>query len=121
MSRTVAPGMSLRGLLKRVSHHLDSMASEIHGIEHTIGEELVSISTQRMESITRLQRLDFLRQSMEDLALLTLFLSNNHDGSIDIGLAEKLRLETTKQLVLGNADPLALPSSQNSLGEVDLF
>jgi hypothetical protein len=121
VSKIVVAEITLRDLLQRISRHLDSMASEVHGIEDTIGGALIEVYVKEPETISKLQRLDFLRQSMEDLALLMMSLSNDHDGSLDKGLAENLRLETTRQLVRGNIKLLGFPSSCKVTGEVDLF
>ncbi len=122
MNKSAAETLSLTDLLAGVSGQMDSLASEVHQIEHAIGDELVVMSAQGAQTITRLQRLDFLRQSLEDLALLMHFLSKNHDGYVEPGIADKLRLDATKALLQERRSARTrFPPDDRILGEVDLF
>lgn len=122
MSHTISETLGLSKLLAGMSVQMDSLATEVHRIEHAIGDELAMASTPRTQTITRLQRLDFLRQSLEDLALLLHFLSKDHNGVLELNLSEKLRLDVTKALFKDGCpmDPALLPD-EKIRGDVDLF
>ena len=69
------PDQPLKGILQRMSAHLDGLAALAHEVEHAIADEdSVSAGHARVDRVKRLQNLDFLRQYTEDLALLTLYL-----------------------------------------------
>ena len=113
--------VSLERVLQRVSSHLDGLAGEVHALEYVIGEELGSGTTHPSSGITRLQRLDFLRQALEDLAILTLAMAGQSKGRMHHATASKLRLDTTKQLLCAASDGLKQPVQKPSNGDVDLF
>lgn len=113
--------IALEVILQRVSDHLDALAGEVHSIEHVIGSELSLTSGQSAQSITRLQRLDYLRQCLEDLAMLTLLLSNTSEGSVCQSLAKKLRLATSKDMFKSGKVPQLEKADDGTLGEIDLF
>lgn len=122
MNKVDGDNRSLSDLLGRISVQMDGLASEVHRIEHAVGDELALSGPREAETITRLQRLDFLRQSMEDLALLFHFLSRDHDGVHAPDLASKLHLDVTKALVDDNwhVDTTFMPN-EKTIGDVDLF
>jgi hypothetical protein len=122
VNKIVTENLSLSALLARLSGHMDGLATEVHRIEHAIGDELGRTAAQGAQTITRLQRLDFLRQSTEDLALLLYFLSKDHDGTLDRDLAENVRLDVTKALIKDRkSSGINLLPDENTMGEVDLF
>ena len=113
--------LSLQTLMRRISDRLDALAGDVHAIEHIIGEELGTGRAQPSTGITRLQRLDFIRQSLEDLALLSHLLSRDSTGTVRSGIAEKLRLDATKTMLDPSPLAVAEPFSSPTIGDVDLF
>lgn len=112
-------------ILARLARHLDGLAARVHALEHTLGTEIADLSSSSEATITQLQTLDFLRQSLEDCAMLSLLLNKHGNpsafNSIDRSiLTSKLRLETTKDLVLGSAFAKVYPVQPDG-GDVDLF
>ena len=103
-------------ILRRISDHLDQLAEEVHAIEHALGAEVSNLSRES-STIKRLQRLDFLRQSLEDTALLMHFLATEQPDQAQPDIARKLRLDTTRALMATDAAAGEAPG----LGEVDLF
>lgn len=117
-----APELKLATLLERVSGSLDALADIVHGVEHTIGGELGNGKAMPMESITRLQQLDLIRQTLEDLSILSLALSKDRDGVVQPDVAEKLRLTATKELLkAAPAHAEATRGTPVDSGAVDLF
>ena len=110
-----------RTVLARMSWHIDALAEEVHAIEHAIGEELTGREGQSTVTIIRLQRLDYLRQSLEDLAQLSLCLSASGDEIEAEAAVAKLRLASTRTLL---GDPVAAdepPLRKAASGDLDLF
>ncbi|MEW9921881.1 hypothetical protein AB2B41_19915 [Marimonas sp. MJW-29] len=116
-----APELTLGGVLGRLSEYLDGLADEIHAVEFVIGEELGSGLSQATSGITRLQRLDFVRQSLEDLAILTLALSRQSKGDLPPGIGAQLRLDATRHLLRSKSRSHWAVAQDESLGDVDLF
>lgn len=121
------PDQPLQGVLRRVSAHLDHLASMAHEVEHAIADELASGSqAQTSGNVGRLQNLDFLRQYTEDLALLTLYLSqlermDTLPGHQAVTLSQRVRLERTRALLFPNAEPVTQDITALNTGDVDLF
>lgn len=122
MKTVQAENLSLSDLLARLSNHMDGLATEVHRIEQTLGDAFGRTTAEGAQTIMRLQRLDFLRQSTEDLALLLHFLSKTHDGMLDRNLANMVRLDVTKALINddGSGSAELLPQ-EHVMGDVDLF
>lgn len=124
---TFPPDQPLQGVLQRISAHLDHLASMAHEVEHAIADELASEQqTQTSGNVGRLQNLDFLRQYTEDLALLTLYLSQLERVDILPGhqaaaLSRRVRLERTRALLFPQAEPVTSGTPALNTGEVDLF
>lgn len=112
---------SLKEILKRLSDHFDGLATEVFHIEHALGGEIDRTVPNDPEIITRLQRLDFLRQTLEDVAILMLRLSKAHDGALDPKLMSKVRLDSTKDLLASVRNSPAVIINQDTVGDVDLF
>lgn len=113
--------------MKRLSGHLDGLASEVHRVEHAIGEDMFPSQVIGGAAITQLQSLDYLRQSLEDLALLTHFLGQNDvEGDGRSGwqdparVSGQLRLHSTRAL-FGAARQDSGVRATGVVGEVDLF
>ena len=113
-----APGATLPALMMRISGQLDRLAGETFAIEEALGNELGGAAMAGAGNIMRLQRLDFLRQSLEDLALLTHFVSQRVSGPIDAEWRHRVRLDVTRALLDGS--DRELPDAAPG-GEVDLF
>ncbi|NNE52944.1 MAG: hypothetical protein HKN30_11150 [Sulfitobacter sp.] len=106
-------------LLGRVAEHLDHLANEAHLLEQAVCDAWDTQASGDPAAVQQLQRLDFLRQSLEDCALLTHLLSRLDTAAPKLDpLIQKLRLESTRALFAAPAapGPPAPPS-----GEVDLF
>lgn len=71
----------LSAVLARLSAHLDKMAGQVHDIEAELGNILLADRSERHISISKIQLLHFIRQSIEDCALLTHYLSTSRDFS----------------------------------------
>ncbi|MEM7521259.1 MAG: hypothetical protein AAF307_09500 [Pseudomonadota bacterium] len=108
-------------VLQRVSKRLDWLADAVHSIEHAIGEELGPQNALPVENIQKLQQLDLIRQTLEDLSILSLAMSDGRVGHVGVSVAQKLRLAATKD-ILGPQEPQnPAANSADDLGAVDLF
>ena len=91
-------------ILGRLSDHLDMLAGQVLATEEAVGSALREDHARLENAMGRLQSLDYLRQSLEDCAILTLSLAaqqNGENGLVSIDqLDPKLRLETTKDLLV---------------------
>ena len=116
----------LVGILHRMSRHLDDLAARVYHVEHAIGDEFSTSGPQATATIQRLQTLDLLRQSLEDLSLLVLFVSQT-DGieSQNVKgiekLANRLSLDATKALLTPKFCPARRGTLPFEEGDVDLF
>ncbi|WP_298912251.1 hypothetical protein [uncultured Roseobacter sp.] len=111
-------------IVGRLSSYLDKLAGQVFDIEEAIGQTLSNNSVSNKNAITDLQALDFLRQSLEDLALMTLLLSDCGKCSVSASMlgaiGDKLKLRTTRLLLDGH-EPNQFGHDQESLGDLDLF
>jgi hypothetical protein len=118
------PPLELSELLSRLSQHLDTLSGEVHAVEHGLGAELGRDVHRPTRTITQLQSLDYLRQSLEDLALLAHVLGSEQSRAgprpPDLSAAaRRLRLQSTRALLQPDqAVPAPFAERQ---GEVDLF
>ncbi|MEP5729683.1 MAG: hypothetical protein ABJL67_09925 [Sulfitobacter sp.] len=115
------PELTMQALIQRLSGHMDVLASEVHQIEFAVAEEFTQPGSKVPRNIARLQRLDFLRQALEDMALLLLYLSEDCFGKVDPEIPDRLRLEVSKSLLENGAPQASNLGSEEELGEVDLF
>lgn len=115
---TLAENVSLDRVLRHLSAHLESLAEDVHEIEVLVSQELGKTRSLGTDGITRLQRLDHVRQSLEDASLLVHFASRTCEGGLPAATAMKLRLEATRNLLVGQ--PLQKPRNEPA-GDVDLF
>lgn len=104
--------------------YLDKLAGQVFDLEETIGCTIASEKASDPQTITNLQALDFLRQSLEDLALLTLLLGNSKKKTLGLNelrqVGEKLKLKSTRSLLEGeNCHHFGEKTA--SLGDLDLF
>lgn len=122
------PGeVSMEEVMGRMSDHLDSLACKVFEIEDVLGRTLdgKKPAIEDGSAITRLQSLDFLRQSLEDLALMICLVSKNteylHDHKLPVErICAGLKLDTTRFVVVGKDIPDMEKTSQDT-GEFDLF
>lgn len=116
------PELGLSTVLARVSASLVSLADLVHGVEHAIGAELgPGTASLSAGNITRLQHLDLVRQTLEDLSILSMALAKDSDGVVNTHIAEKLRLAATKQLLAAQVSPSLSNEPLADTGTVDLF
>lgn len=113
--------LELRDLIRNVSIHLDGLAAEVHTIEHAIGDEFDRNRELEDGQIKRLQRLDYLRQSLEDLALLNLFIADVCKGELGPTVGQRLKLAATRGLLSRESEPTSFIAMEECVGEVDLF
>ncbi|TMM54669.1 hypothetical protein [Sulfitobacter sabulilitoris] len=102
-------------VLARVSAHLDDLAGQVQSVETTVGSLMITPDAQ---AISQLQTLDYLRQSLEDLARLVGFLGQpDADAAPQRAICAHLRLTSTKLLLqLGTED-----TDTTTSGDFDLF
>ena len=66
--------VSLSCSIHRLSKHLDSLANQIAAVEETLCETLTENESKKID-VEKIQGLDYVRQSLEDCALLSLIIS----------------------------------------------
>jgi len=108
-------------LLARLSDHLDGLATEVHRVEQVVGTQAATAQSAPVGAIVQLQSLDHLRQSLEDLSLLALYLSRPDKVGIPglknpASFRSRMRLGSTRAL-FDMGPPTTLPPA----GEIDLF
>ena len=114
----------VRDVLKRLSAYLDKLAAQVFDLEDTVGQTVNNRNETNSETITNLQALDFLRQSLEDLALMTLLLATSDKTCLnskeinDVG--KKLKLKTTRSLLEGQGSQYSSREIETR-GDLDLF
>ncbi|MGJ8545570.1 MAG: hypothetical protein ACSHWZ_09020 [Sulfitobacter sp.] len=116
--------LAIEVFLERLTAQLDGLVAQVFELERTMGETFADQGQVPHPAIIQLQTLDFLRQSLEDLALLT----SVSAGAIQTGTgpqlslattAEKLRLDTTRA-ILSTQNEVPVTPDQN-YGDLDLF
>ncbi|WP_299507980.1 hypothetical protein [uncultured Roseobacter sp.] len=111
-------------IVGRLSCYLDKLAGQVFDIEETICQALADSTESSKNTITDLQALDFLRQSLEDLALMTLLLSERDGKDLGAkglhGVSDKLKLRTTRSLLEGK-EPSIFGAEEHTLGDIDFF
>ncbi|MEM6941809.1 MAG: hypothetical protein AAF509_16990 [Pseudomonadota bacterium] len=113
--------MNTADAMRRISAHLDGLAAEAHALEQIVGSGLGPELSTETQSITQLQRLDFLRQSLEDVALLCLLLSDDCAGIVNQETVQRVRLESTRALLLGTSTKAIAITAPINSGDLDLF
>ena len=121
-----ADAEALSDVMIRLSDYLGTLGAQVRDLEHEIGEELCAKTPQLAQVITNLQSLDYLRQSLEDLARLALLLGHAEGtGSLPFPIAAeisaKLTLNDTKVLVCSRKIPAGSETSNDGSGDLDLF
>ena len=119
--KTAGTPNSISDTLARLSAHLDMLAGQIFCVEEALGTVLSDESSTAGISITRLQSLDFTRQSLEDCALMLQALSADPSAQAALenssALEQKLKLDATKKLLFAKKAMISFESD----GDVDLF
>lgn len=112
------PELTVSGLMERLSQHLAGLAEDAGFLEQAIGTGLAPDTCLSGETIMQLQSLDRLRQSLEDLAVLSDALGQEPPGAEALD-AERLsglcRLDCTRQLLRPQ------PGDREQKGALDLF
>ena len=128
MSASVEPANAerLSAVMHRLSVHLDKLADHTDAVEHAIGKQLCTKAPPQAAAITQLQSLDYLRQSLEDMAMLTLLLSQAEGiGTVPLEIIDaintELNLSDTKALICSQTEPGAHVPEFAKSGELDLF
>lgn len=120
-----ASALTAEALLARLSDHLDGLASEVHRVEQVVGTQASAARPAPSGAIVQLQSLDHLRQSLEDLSMLTLFLARSDETGIP-GLQNpgrircRMRLGSTRAL-FDKFDQSSISAAPPNTGEIDLF
>ncbi len=110
--------MSPNNILNRLSDHLDMLAGQILSMEETVGDALRGETNDFAASVSKLQSLDYVRQSLEDCAVLALIIAKTQENGMAPQaqqLREKLKLQSTKELI----SPAA--GNKQKFGEFQLF
>ena len=107
---------------EKFAWHLDQLANQVVRVEHTLFEDLAIDLSGDANAIRELQNLDQLRQSLEDLALLTLRLGVPFgQTALPPVLCEKitqgLKMQDTKALLAFGPVGVA----KTDCGSVDFF
>lgn len=120
MNTRVTARKNMNEVLANLSRHLDIIAGQIFEIEEAVG--LLVEQEKKMDNsiIARLQKLDFVRQSLEDISILS-HLLKREDCSIHIEIetiVPKLKLEETVRLVTGSNQ---FVTDTHLQGDIDFF
>ncbi|WP_299827757.1 hypothetical protein [uncultured Roseobacter sp.] len=111
-------------VIQRVSAYLDRLAGQVFEVESTIGRAVEEQKASDSHTIKNLQALDFLRQSLEDLALMTLLLSRQerpHLGPVELQKVRAgLKLKATQSLLHGEDHP-HFGDTNEADSDLDLF
>ena len=113
-----------KDILARLSKHLDKLSGQIYDVEEQLSVVLLS-TAQNATTVEKLQSIDFIRQSLEDCALLV-YLMRTIDIETRIpedtlrDLMLKLKLNTTKEIVIPPKYETREQQSVSS-GGVDFF
>ncbi|KIN65023.1 hypothetical protein Z946_3920 [Sulfitobacter noctilucicola] len=105
-----------------MSDYFGELAHEVQLIEAAVGDEIGGYTKEGYERIVRLQRLDFLRQSLEDMSTLSAGITMNRNGFVAKSVSAELRLDTSKALFKSSLEASGLRwDTSGSSGELDLF
>ncbi len=95
---------SLKSVLLRLSDHLDSLSTKVLIVEEALGDTLGKFDQQTAIDLKKVQQLDYVRQSIEDCALLSLLLAQMDFEVLDVifderQIATRLKLESTVSIL----------------------
>lgn len=119
-----AHSSSFLGVLARLSKHLDHLSGQVFDTEEQLGELLVSVSPQKPVAMDKIQSLDFIRQSLEDCALLLHCLSDQKNDHLEPkqlleNAHQRMKLNTTQKIVVPANDDVERDAK--TPGSIDLF
>ena len=114
--------IDMPGVLQRLSNHLDFLAGRVFEVEQELGALLTRANSSEEISITKIQSLDFTRQSLEDCSLLLQVLRTHSKSGLEAGSNfemsfKKLKLKSTESIL----NPNTQSSESDRSGQVDLF
>ena len=117
--------LGLSGVLERIARHLDALAGQIYGVEDTLSSALAVVPDKEISSLTRLQSLDYVRQSLEDCALLVHLIrqcptTEGFSTGNALAITQKLKLDSTRA-ILGPAYNQNRENLGPEVGDLDLF
>ncbi|MCV3272055.1 hypothetical protein [Roseobacter sinensis] len=108
----------------RLSSYLDKLAGQIFDLEEAISHAVDTSSSAEPQTITSLQSLDFLRQSLEDLAIMTLLIGQENKVSLTAPeiekISQKLKLKVTCAVLEGQQHD-DFGTKKDSADDLDLF
>ncbi|SFF83835.1 hypothetical protein [Roseobacter denitrificans] len=109
-------------VLRRLCNHLDFLAARVFEVEEELGNMLIDKENSEGVSITRIQSLDFTRQSLEDCAILLQLLAQQTTHapiqiSNDAVASTNLKLSSTKSILGTSRKATEIDTS----GNVDIF
>ncbi|MGC1496007.1 MAG: hypothetical protein WA790_09365 [Sulfitobacter sp.] len=112
--------------MQDLSVYFDDLAEMAQKVEDAVSEQRCSKTPQQEQTITELQGLDYLRQALNDLALLTSILGQY--GSQDVlssqttaEIEKTLNLNDIKAIVCRNPNTLRNHDDGVGHGVLDLF
>lgn len=116
---------TISAILERLSSYLDKLAAQVFSLEEAVGQVVEVEKKSDSQTIKKLQTLDFLRQSLEDLAMMVLMLASDTGessiGATDLAKVEKkLKLKITKAILRGETYHI-FEDKLEDIGELDLF
>ena len=114
--------IEISSVLERLSVHLDLLAGQVFDVEEELGNLLTGHKSGEELSITKLQSLDFTRQSLEDCALLLQGLvphtsSTSIEFSTVLAASNNLKLNSTRSIL----QSFQRSAASNVGGQVDIF
>lgn len=103
-------------VLENIAAHLRRMAEELSGLGNAVSVVVQADKTacRSPEHITQLQKIDYLHQSLQDLARLNDALATS--GANRLAVLKHLKMDTTRGLLDGTP-----PSEQAVTGIIDWF
>lgn len=119
---SVSETIEMSSILEKLSDHLDFLAGRVFDVEEELGSLLVGSNSGESVSITKIQSLDFTRQSLEDCALLVQVIRKHTAGesiqiSSDVFASSDLKLNSTKNIV----GPCKQSTPIDYSGQIDMF
>lgn len=120
MNNSATAKKDMNEVLANLSSHLDVIAGQIFEIEEAVGLLVVQRTEMDSSTIARLQKLDFVRQSLEDISILS-HLLKREEFSIEIeieSIVPKLKLEDTVRILTGSN---LFVADIRQKGDIDFF
>jgi len=124
MTASPNDSVQLSELLEGLTNHIDKLSARVFDLEDVIGNLIGRSECYSSLNIESAQSLDFLRQSLDDCAVLVLCVSKYYaEGSVAAipkdHLLKRVKLDSTKSIIaLSEAD---VRSPLTKTGNVELF